>query len=56
MTHIHYYWFIKYWRFFDKIANRQSLLLTNISLDTVCDNVSSHSISVYDEDRGIHYL
>ena len=35
MTHIHYYWWIKYWRFYDKIANRQSLLLANISSYTV---------------------
>ena len=37
MTHVHYYWWIKYWRFSDKIANRQSLLLTNISSCTVCE-------------------
>ena len=35
MTHIHYYWWIKYWRFSNKIANHQSLLLANISPYTV---------------------
>ena len=35
MTHIHYYWWIKYWRFSNKIANCQSLLLANISSYTV---------------------
>ena len=32
-----YYWWIKYWRFYSKIANRQSLLLANISSYTVYD-------------------
>ena len=30
-----YYWWIKYWQFYLKIANRQSLLLANISSYTV---------------------
>ena len=38
MTQVHYYWWIKHWQFSNKIANRQSLLLTNIS---------SYSYSIY---------
>ena len=34
-TRVHYYWWIKYWRFLLQIANRQSLLLVNISSCTV---------------------
>ena len=34
-TRAHYYWWIKYWRFSLEIANRQSLLLANISSYTV---------------------
>ena len=34
-THAHYYWWIKYWQFLLQIANRQSLLLANISSYTV---------------------
>ena len=30
-----YYWWIKYWQFYAKIANCQSLLLANISFYTV---------------------
>ena len=30
-----YYWWIKYWQFYQKIANYQNLLLTNISSFTV---------------------
>ena len=35
MTHIHYYWWIKYWRIYGKIASHQSLLLADISYYTV---------------------
>ena len=44
MAHIHYYWWIKYWQFYDKIANRQSLLLTNISSYMVINRASSYAI------------
>ena len=44
-----YYWWTKYWRFYSKIANRQSLLLTNISSYTVNGYILTvHFLASYD--------
>ena len=52
MTHVHYYWWIKYWRIFGKIANRQSLLLANISSYTVVSHSQTTFFFIFGWEKG----